>query len=273
MSDAEGVPQREHVVSNVKSRDRRQEAPRQEAPGQPGQYSQQKNRGRHGKKKHRAPREWATTTQGIFTVTATVVTLVFGGGGLVSVEKYVLRSNNSVPSINQVTDSLLHVSDVTQIYPDLTYLNKVFGTPTSCDKYNATQPQAAVEIGREFFSKEDTDPRDWEIAEDVFAYRSASDAHQYASTGPALISCLYGSQHTLKDVSAGINLVCDESHAWIIGVPDSNWLVGYATVRCGNNAVTIEIVSNNTTNLSEVEEDLFSTVQTAIPEIKTLPGS
>jgi hypothetical protein len=215
--------------------------------------------------------EWVATTQGVVTIVATVVTLVFGGGGILAA-KHMLWSSQPSLTESQLAGSLLTPTDLTSISTNFTALNAGTGYPTSCDAVAAERPQPTLSVTRELINA----GQKWDIWEAVSAFDSPADAHTSLTQLSQYLSCLYGSQEDLfRDVSSSssLNGLCDENRSWAISSSGS-FQVGWSNFRCGKFIVEVEVYPQTSSAKGiPALNGIFPEVAGAATEkVQSLPG-
>jgi hypothetical protein len=230
----------------------------------------------NSRKSRKSIAERVTTTQGILTLTITLVTLIFGGGSLAAAAKGLMGPGRLVLTDSQAATALLAPQDVAIIDSHLTPVNVAIPTSTACNKLNATQPQPVLEETRDL-----SDQKTYLlIGDDISAYRSPADAQKALTAMPEQISCGYkgtGAAYSLTGISSEFNGLCAGNESWMIksvSSPSSSVtaeLMAWASIRCGSNLLSVWVTGPQ--DGSSIHGDLDMAVEVAVAKVKPLPGS
>lgn len=222
------------------------------------------------KKAWRSFRKWITTTWGILTVIATLITLILGVPSVAALVKHF--TSHKAPSalspqgltVNQVRAALLTSSDVSSIDKNVTSEDVALPMSSSCDRYTVNP---TINVAREF-----KDDGSLILAEQIEMYTSSEGAHVALGEDVQRVKCSFASDYSVSDISSQLRGMCDESVAWATkDKPGGNAVSSYyGIIRCGRAIVNLAVATPERSSFDS-EGSLVTGMELAIPKVQDLP--
>ena len=237
------------------------------------------------KKGSRQFQEWVNTTQGIVTIMATLVTLIFGGGGIV----LALRGNTPAkpspapantsrkPSptptlqgwtLSQVKGALLTVSDLTTMDANLTSVDVQTPVRSTGSCHVQNKIRYIFFLTRRFIDNK----KPAELVDYIETFDSPSAAHLALLLSSSEVACSLPKPYSLSDISSQINGLCDDGRAWKATFRNkyNKIVVNYlGTVRCGRALVSFEVNAFKGSSFDD-SFNLVDGLEIAVPKVEAL---
>jgi hypothetical protein len=222
------------------------------------------------KKNPRSFAERINTTQGIVTIVATLITLIFGGGGIALYIKHIASpaANSKALTVEQVRDALVTSADLAIIDQNLVTADKQVPARGSC---KTTTVQAAIQLYREFTSPTSA----LAMTEEITIFHSSNDAHEafleYSKYDG--LTCPSSPMPTsTSNISSQIGRLCEESNAWKSTETNGN-VTGSAyngMARCGAALVSFVLVTLQGSSFDDAN-NLANGMEISVAKLQELP--
>ena len=221
------------------------------------------------KKKSRPFADRVTTTSGILTIIATLITI---GGSVALAINRITNGHSQVITVGQAESSLLASSDLAIVDPNIKSSNIEFpGSGETCTTMKPLTVNHSIETQKLFIDKSSSATGLF-LLEVIQVYASSSDAQTAFGETAKVITCTFlMTKYPPSNISSGVSDLCAETSAWEKTDPYNiaDFSEYKAIVRCGRVIATITFATPTGSSLDN-ETDFHLCMEIAVPKIQQL---